>query len=162
MRRFLPLLLVLGCTMFQDGAAPQPAAATTQSQFKNLQVLPRDIPREQLLATMRSFTRGLGVKCNFCHVVTATEPKEQLDFPSDGKEEKHVARVMLRMTSEINGTWLERVEAAEHANDAATGSAAPAVESDDHGPETPRVTCWTCHRGMHEPEMPPPPPEPAS
>lgn len=139
-------ILILGCTSMQQSASA-PAAAST-SEFKNLQVLPKDITREQLLATMRGFTRGLGVRCNHCHVVTATEPEEKLDFPSDAKEEKRVARVMYQMSREINTTWLQRVEAAEgHAE-------TPHVEAPG---TTPRVSCWTCHRGKPEPEMPPAP-----
>ena len=125
---------ILACTTSQQ---PAPNAAATTSEYKNLQVLPKDIPREQLLATMRGFTRGLGVRCNHCHVVVATEPKEELDFPLDTKEEKRAARTMLLMTQEINRTWIPRVDA-----DAAGKML---------------VTCWTCHRGKPEPEMPPPP-----
>ncbi|HWW61171.1 MAG TPA: c-type cytochrome [Thermoanaerobaculia bacterium] len=129
------LLFILGCTTTSTttpGAAPQ---------FKNLQVLPKDIPREQLLATMRGFTRGLGVKCNFCHVVAASEPKEQLDFPSDAKDEKRTARTMLRMTQDINHEWLTKVAA------------------DAPSQDRPTVTCWTCHRGKPQPEAPPAQPE---
>ena len=137
------LILIAGCTTAQAPVTP-PAAS---SEFKNLQVLPRDITREELLATMRSFTRGLGVRCNHCHVVTATEPKEVLDFPADTKEEKRVARVMLRMVNDINGAWMPRVEEAEGEAHAAASNTAPEM----------RVVCWTCHRGKPEPEMPPPP-----
>ena len=129
------VLLAFGCT---TTATRPPGAA---SQYKNLQVLPKDIPREQLLNTMRSFTRALGVKCNACHVVTATEPKEQLDFASDAKDEKRTARTMLRMTQDINRNWMARVAANAPAQD------------------RPNVTCWTCHRGKPEPEAPPAPPE---
>jgi Photosynthetic reaction centre cytochrome C subunit len=131
-------------------AAPQAAAQTpSPAGFKNLQVLPRDITRDQLLAVMRSFTRSLDVRCNHCHVVTATTPKEELDFPADTKEEKRIARVMIQMTRQINDEWLERVEQIE----------GPAeTEKDASGAAQPRVGCWTCHRGHPEPEMPPPPP----
>lgn len=147
--------VVLGCTAMPPSQAsqsptPQPQAAATAPAapgFKNLQVFPKDIPRQQLIDIMKGFTRALGVRCNHCHVVTATEPKETFDFPSDAKEEKRVARVMLRMASEINNAWMPRVEAAEHPE-----AAAPPP------PEQPKVSCWTCHRGKPEPENPPPPP----
>ncbi|HYI11240.1 MAG TPA: c-type cytochrome [Thermoanaerobaculia bacterium] len=137
------ILLLLGCT---TGQTPAPAAP--QSEFKNLRILPHTITRPELIATMRSFTRALGVRCNHCHVVTATEPREQHDFPSDAKEEKRVARVMMQMTGQINGAWMERVEEAEGHEEEAAPSAAPQQ----------RVGCWTCHRGKTEPELPPPPP----
>ena len=143
------LLLIASCANVRQPDAAPPAP---RSEFKNLQVLPPDIPREQLIQTMRGFTRGLGVRCNHCHVATATEPEEVLDFPSDAKEEKRAARVMLQMAMQINGTWLERVEAAEHAGE--TEENEEDVAAADEGP---RVTCWTCHRGKPEPEMPPPP-----
>jgi hypothetical protein len=146
-------VVTLGCTQTATApaAAPQTSQAASPAGFKNLQVLPRDISREQLLAIMRTFTRSLGVKCNHCHVVTATTPKEELDFPSDAKEEKRVARVMIQMTQQINAEWLERVEQAEGEHEEAATAAAP---------EQPRVGCWTCHRGRPEPELPPPPPPP--
>lgn len=148
-RFLLPLLVLLGCTA--TGTQPATAPAAT-SAHKNLKVLPQDISREQLLAVMRTFTRGLGVKCNHCHVVTATTPKEVLDFPSDAKEEKRVARVMIQMTNQINREWLERVEEAEGHHEEAAPAAGTLTQ--------PRVGCWTCHRGQTEPEMPPPPPPP--
>lgn len=146
-RLAIPLLLLLfGCTAATT--TPQPAAAPANGA-RNLKILPRDIPREQLLAVMRTFTRSLGVKCNHCHVVTATTPKEELDFASDAKEEKRVARVMMQMTNQINGAWLERVEQAEGHEEEETHATTLTQ---------PRVGCWTCHRGQVEPEMPPPPP----
>ena len=137
------LALALGC------ATPQPAppAAARSTEFKNLQVLPQTITRPELVATMRSFTRALGVRCNECHVVTATTPKEELDFPSDAKEEKRVARVMIQMVQQINGPFMQRVEAAE-------GHEVKAGATEQ------KVFCWTCHRGKKEPEAPPPPPAP--
>ncbi len=147
------LALILGCTTAQTQTqTPATTPAAAQSQFKNLQVFPKDIPRDQLIAAMRGFTRSLGVRCNHCHVVTATEPEEKLDFPSDAKEEKRVARVMLRMVQQINGQWMERVEEAEGHTPAEARAEAAAQQ---------RVSCWTCHRGKTEPESPPPPPPPA-
>jgi hypothetical protein len=128
----LAVLAILGCTSSQ-----QPAPNAAQRQFKNLQVLPKDISRDQLMATMRGFTRGLGVRCNHCHVVATTTPKEELDFPADAKEEKRNARTMLRMVMDINRNWLVR------------------VDPKNAGEQL--VTCWTCHRGKPEPEAPPPP-----
>ena len=127
------LLAILACTTSQQ-PAPN-AAAAAKPGYKNLQVLPKDISREELLATMRGFTRALGVRCDHCHVVTATTPKQEFDFPSDAKREKGIARTMIRMTREINHTWIARVDSKT------------------------TISCWTCHRGKPEPEMPPPPEE---
>jgi hypothetical protein len=142
------LIVFAGCTT-STSTAPQPQAAATTSGFKNLQIFPKDIPRDELMAVMRGFTRALGVRCNHCHVVTATEPKEVLNFPADTKEEKRVARVMLQMTQQINGAWMDRVEQA---------AGLPATPGENEV----LVSCWTCHRGKAEPEMPPPPAPPAA
>lgn len=135
----LAVVLVLGCT---TAANQQPAAQP--SEFRNLQILPKTITRPELLAVMRGFTRGLGVRCDHCHAPT-NPPSEHPDFPSDAKEEKRVARVMMQMAGQINGPWMERVEAVEG-------------QSPGAKPAQPRVSCWTCHRGKAQPELPPPPP----
>ena len=136
------LAFTLGCTATSSTPAPQQAKP---SQFKNLQVLPQDISRDELLATMRSFTRSLGVRCDFCHAAKAEAApageRPEMDFPSDAKDEKRNARVMIRMTREINASWVSKLE--HEPND----TAAPG-----------RVVCWTCHRGKPQPEGPPPPP----
>jgi hypothetical protein len=151
MKKILPLVLILGCTTMNPPAA---APAQTESQFKNLQVFPRDISRDELIGSMRVFTRSLGVRCDHCHVVTATEPKQVLDFPSDAKEEKKIARVMLRMTTEIDTAWMQRVEVAEGHDEPMK-----AMEPQD-AVMNGRVGCWTCHRGKVQPEEPPPPEPP--
>lgn len=135
----LPLLvLILACT---DNPAPQAAPQPAQqSEFKNLQVLPPTISREELLATMRGFTRGLGVRCDHCHTPLPNDP-EKLDFPSDAKPQKNIARTMLRMTMRINADYISKLPREAGAQE-----------------PMPRVVCWTCHRGKTEPETPPPPP----
>ena len=143
----LPLLLtgVLACS---TTPATAPAAAP-KSEFKNLQVFSKDIQREQLLNAMRGFTRGLGVRCDHCHVVTATEPKQQFDFADDAKPTKRAARVMIQTVAQVNGTWIPRVKSAAGDPPAIAGAPVEAA-----------VSCWTCHRGKPEPESPPPPPQP--
>jgi hypothetical protein len=133
-------LMTLACTTQQQSPTVAPVAANPE--FKNLQVLPKDLTRDQLMTIMRSFTQGLGVKCNECHVVTATKPREQLDFASDAKKDKLAARVMIQTTMELNTRWIPRVKAAE-------GKASEPGEME--------VFCWTCHRGKKEPEKPPVP-----
>ena len=140
-------LAILGCT---TQPAPVATPAATQSEFKNLQVLPQTLTRDQLIAIMRSFSRGLGVRCDHCHVVTATQPRQEFDFPSDAKETKRAARVMIQTVNDLNRNWIPRVEAA-------AGEAPSPGGSDEL-----RVTCWTCHRGKPEPEDPPPPPAPTT
>jgi photosynthetic reaction center cytochrome c subunit len=61
-----------------------------QQAPKNLKILQPD----QVMATMQTFTTGLGVRCNFCHV--------QGDFAADTNHHKVTAREMYTMTEEIN------------------------------------------------------------
>ena len=104
-----------------SGAAqePPPQAAPT-----NLQVLPKDWTRRQVVEVMRTFTAALGVRCSDCHA--------EDDDASDEKEMKQIARAMLRMSMAINDTYLAALPDRDE----------PAL----------RVTCITCHRGVAHPE----------
>jgi len=113
--------------------AARPATAQTPEPFQNLQVLPKDIPRDTLLNIMRGFSTALGVRCGFCHVqreVPAGQ-RESFNFPSDDKVEKRNARVMMRMVRNINQEQLPRL-------------------AQRHDPPV-AVTCVTCHRGLPVP-----------
>ena len=77
---------------------------------KNLQVLPKDMPREQLIPLMRGIARSLGVKCDHCHA-PGPKPDGPPDFPSDAKWEKRTARAMMRMTAAINDDFIAKLEA---------------------------------------------------
>jgi len=120
-------------------AAPRPDRAEgrpagEEPEFKNLQVLPKDIPRHELFDIMRfQFVRGLGVGCLYCHVGEEGKPPSTYDFASDDKATKRKARVMWKMTQAINQTFLpglpERLD--------------PPVQ----------VQCITCHRGLPEPRQ---------
>lgn len=106
----------------------------------NLQVLSKDISGRDLIATMRGFTKALGVECEFCH---AEDPAtNRLNFASDAKPDKNIARTMMRMTAEINAKYLST------------------VHDPDATPAEKTVTCGTCHRGktMPAPFVPSSPP----
>src|SRR5881397_2017122 len=77
--------------------------------FHNLHVLPQNITHDELIATMRGFARGLGVRCDHCHVANPPGSAEQFDFPNDSKPEKKVARTMLRMTRAVNADYVSKV-----------------------------------------------------
>lgn len=119
MRRLGLALLALTFVVF---AQPQTIAQEEGGGFKNLRIFPKDIPKDQLKATMKSFTEQLGVKCTHCHV------KDEYD--KDEKEPKTVARGMLKMVGNLRANADEffpegRIE---------------------------HLRCWTCHRGQAEPE----------
>jgi hypothetical protein len=108
-----------------------PTTATAQwppAEFTNLQVLPEDISLGELVATMRGFASGLGVRCNHCHVGTDPQDLSTFDFASDDKLAKRKARVMLQMVLHINDPHLGDLEE----------RVTPAVE----------VRCATCHHGL--------------
>ena len=75
------LFLLPLCGQAPQGGRPEP---------KNLKILKPD----QVMPAMRSYTAGLGVKCDFCHVSG--------DFASDEKKPKLTARRMIEMTNGIN------------------------------------------------------------
>lgn len=101
---------------------------------KNLQVLPKDMSREQVIQIMRRFTGALGVRCDACHAQAAgaaSNGPPRMDFASDEKENKKIARTMLRMVIDINGKYLP--------------------ETGRTFTERTRVTCETCHHGASKP-----------
>ena len=100
---------------------------TEEPKFKNLKVLNKNISHDELELVMKGFKTALGVKCNFCHAESKTDPGK-LDFASDENEHKGSARYMLRMTAKINKKFFKG----------------------DKG-----VSCFTCHRGDKEPKEAP-------
>ena len=132
-------VLLLGAQMVLAQAPPQGRRRGPQlpDKFTNLQVLPKDIAKEQLVDTMRLFSRSLGVHCDHCHEVSM----EKQDWASDKKDAKNAARNMMKMVHEINTEFMPKTEAL------------PGEKSGD------KVNCWTCHRGEKEPAQGPPPEE---
>jgi|HubBroStandDraft_2_1064218.scaffolds.fasta_scaffold413284_2 hypothetical protein len=120
----------------QSGARPR----RPQPKPVNLKVLPKDIAREDLIRIMRGYAGSLGVECSFCHAVNPATHK--LDFPSDAKDDKTIARTMILMTQTINEQYMTQ------------------VHDPDAMPEDKHVTCGTCHRGHSMPEHFVPPAEP--
>ncbi len=123
-------LVLAACTAIQQQKSQIRA---DEGVFHNLQVFPQNVTHDELIAAMRGFARGLGVKCNHCHVANPPGSKEEFDFPNDSKPEKKAARTMLRMVRTVNADYLSKVN--------------------EHGDT---VTCWTCHRGQSVPEKPGP------
>ena len=107
----------------------------------NLKVLPKNISHHDLDKTMEMWATSLGVHCNFCHA--RNEQTNKMDFPSDAKPEKTIARHMLQMTAKINKKFFK-------------------AEKDSLGMVMERsVNCYTCHRGSEEPATAPPAGQPA-
>jgi tetratricopeptide (TPR) repeat protein len=112
-------------------ALPSSSAAQIPETFTNLQVLPKEIPRAELVATMRGFAGALGVRCTHCHV--GPDNLEGMDFATDEKPAKRIARTMLRMVRAINADFVSTLPAADR----------PRQD----------VTCLTCHRRVVKPPL---------
>lgn len=121
-----------------------------QEPPKNLQVLPKDMPRQQVTAIMNNFTAALGVNCAYCHAAAAAPAAAApagaapaapagggrggppLDYSLDDKAQKKIAREMMKMVTDVNGKYL-----------AGAGLTMDARNS---------VTCETCHHGLAKPK----------
>lgn len=126
-RRIIAVLIAMAAV---TTVAPAPSNAQIPDEFTNLTVLPKDISKRELVQIMRAFSGALGKRCIYCHVGEDPSNLGSFDFASDEKQTKKTARIMMKMTTDINGTYLAE------------------LEKDN----TIRVRCITCHRGVNEPE----------
>jgi hypothetical protein len=95
----------------------------------NIKALAKDITGDDINKLMHQYEGDLGVDCEFCH---ARNPETRRnDFPSDANPVKDKARVMIRMTADLNTKYLAQIS-----------------DRKSTGP----VTCGTCHRGAETPE----------
>lgn len=102
-----------------------------QPPMTNLQIIPKDTPRPQVIQTMQATAASLGVQCNYCHVQEGRGGRN--DFATDEKPTKKAARGMMLLAREIN----EKLP--------------PAVGKSSEA--TSRVGCATCHRGVPIPKQ---------
>ncbi len=72
------------------GKRPDPGPPT------NLKIL-KVTTRPEVVQIMRTFTAGLGVQCNYCHV--------QGNNASDDNPKKEVARKMIAMVQQVNANF---------------------------------------------------------
>jgi len=131
-----PLLVALGLAALAAAPGASRLSAQIPDEFSNLQVLPADISRPELIGIMRGFSFALGVRCTYCHVGEEGQPFSEYDFPSDDKSGKVKARFMLQMVMQLNDDVLPGL------SDVARRSR----------PEI-RVECVTCHRGVRLPRQ---------
>jgi tetratricopeptide (TPR) repeat protein len=125
-----PLMRTLSIVVVALATLPALAQAPAQEAPKNLQVLPKDWTRPQVVAVMQNFNAALGVGCDHCHVMNQGQPP---DFASDDKAEKAAARAMMKFTGELNTNLVAALER-------------PAAD-------VTRVGCITCHRGVPLPKQ---------
>ena len=122
-------------TLAQESPAPAPATQTTRPPRgprpnpTNIKALPKNITGDEVIKVMHQYEGDLGVDCGFCH---ARNPEtKRNDFPSDANPVKDTARMMIRMTDDLNTKYLTQLEDRRTADP---------------------ITCGTCHRGMSHPE----------
>ena len=129
---FFVLALVALPVLAQKTTAPPSATPAAGGTFKNLKVLPKDIPPAQLRAAMAEISKALGVRCDHCHVrAVAGQPIRDEDYALDDKKAKLVARQMMLMTRDINEKYLAGLE--------------------QHQDPPNKVECVTCHHGTTQP-----------
>ncbi|MEE8526783.1 MAG: c-type cytochrome [Thermoanaerobaculia bacterium] len=109
-----------------------PSAGQIPDEFNNLEVLPADISKAELVSTMRHISLSLDLRCHHCHAGEPQTSFDTYDFASDQKPLKETARVMMRMVDEINGKLL-----APLGKDAADRIV---------------VRCATCHHSQRRPQ----------
>jgi hypothetical protein len=103
-----------------------------EDRYKNLQVLPKNTTGAMMNKIMvGEFEDALGVSCGFCHA--ANKDGDGLDYASDAKPEKQIARQMLRMTLNLNRDYFK-------------------IDTPMMGTSNIVVTCNTCHKGETFPD----------
>ena len=124
------LVIALVAAMQFSRVEAQPPGKWPPDSLVNVQVIPKTTQPIQVWGMMRSIAGALGVSCTFCHVGSDTAPLERIDFATDEKRNKLVARQMMRLVQEVNGRL-----------DTIPARPTPTVT----------VTCATCHRGLNRP-----------
>jgi hypothetical protein len=127
-KKFAAIIAIFALTFIGMAATRPP-----EDGPKNLKVLPKNISHEDLDKVMDSWKTALGVKCGFCHAPSADSTSHHLDFASDAKPEKNIARKMYKMTGRINKKFFSE-------------------NKDDKGAMIPTISCVTCHRGSPHPD----------
>jgi hypothetical protein len=123
--------IIAGLALVITIGAVTSSPAGTKREFVNLKVLPKDISSKDLQHIMiDEFEDGLGVGCGFCHA--EQKGSHKLDYVSDAKPEKQIARSMMRMTLKLNARYFQ-------------------VHRPGLGDPGLVVTCQTCHNGKPVP-----------
>ncbi len=149
--------------------------------YMNLQILPEDISKHDLDSVMHHFSQSLGVKCNFCHVWNNDSKK--MDFATDEKPEKKIARKMMLMAIDLNKNYFAKMEMdhdmdhdkmemgkdsmgkdKDHDMDHHMDNAMMNKNMDTTGMNSSRymlmeINCYTCHRGEEHPDSKVPAPK---
>jgi len=122
------VVMAITILLFLCSAAIDPP----KNEYRNLKVLPKNITSKAMSKIMvDEFSDALGVSCGFCHAEEAGS--HRLDYASDAKPEKAMARIMMRMTIRVNKQYFNL----KH----------PMLED-----AALVITCNTCHNGQPHPD----------
>lgn len=128
----IPIVLISGAitlasmTMINQQQPPQ--QQRVDPPVTNLKVLPKKLTYRQVDHIMDNWAAALGVRCNFCHEPNASG--KGMNFASDAKPEKKMAREMYKMTAKLNNKYFKG-------------------EKDSLGvAKMASVNCYTCHHGV--------------
>lgn len=128
-RKLVVILTLAGMVAITSVAA---ISAPEPPKYSNLKVLPKNISSKELQSIMTDdFEDALGVSCGYCHA--SNKDGHGLDFASDAKPEKEIARAMMRMTLGINKRYLK-------------------LKHPQIGNAALIVSCNTCHKGQPFPD----------
>jgi hypothetical protein len=120
-KKKLAVLLLLAISVVMMSFRDVPEEKKEAPKFTNLKVLSKKISHDDLIAVMKNYNTALGVKCNYCHAKVG----DKMDFASDEKQEKNIARKMQKMANAINKKYF--------------------------GGNSGTVACMTCHNGKANP-----------
>jgi hypothetical protein len=113
----------------QASSPPAPMAISgANTRPVNLKALSKDISAEDLRTLMHSYTKAIGASCGYCHEENTQTKK--MDFASDANPMKDTARLMIRMTNDINNRYLAQLGDRRYAEP---------------------LTCGNCHQGHTSP-----------
>jgi len=126
-KKWITLTAILAFVFTGIAAFEEPAAG----DFKNLQVLPKNIRPDSLDKIMDGFNESLGVNCSFCHA--ENKQTKVMEAEKDSKPEKEITRNMMRMTMDINKNYFQ-------------------FNEEVNATQVQAVACYTCHKGAAIPE----------
>lgn len=130
----IPIVLISGAitlasmTMISQQQPQQPQQQRVDPPVTNLKVLPKKLTFKQVDHIMDNWAAALGVKCSFCHEPNASG--KGMNFASDAKPEKKMAREMYLMAAKLNKKYFKGEK--DSLGVAKLGS----------------VNCYTCHHGV--------------
>ena len=126
LKTLLKVIFLFSVIFFSQSFTIQESKKKDDDKPTNLKVLPKNMSEEEIHALMKVYAKSLGVKCNHCHAQKKDDPTK-LEFASDEKPEKAIARKMMKMTADINKKYISKI------GDLKT------------------VACVTCHMGQVKP-----------